>query len=286
MGIRSEEVIELLDLTTQLKSMATSWLFELDTLQVIPRAFAELKHLCVYMQCSMRQVAWCMQLQQLQSLVITEVKVEEENDIVEWMREHQGTSSIIKMRIGLQGDVLSDGFCHLLLTPRSLSGLTVFAASNVILQLVTLADELLRQHKPTLSALSFYCVKRRPGSAPIPTVGPTLWFTQFPVLRQLCLCTSHIVALHGFHSTPNFLRTMVHSPLELVLLKGLWPPEPHGQLYRSVLDLIQTRTVTSSLILWTSPLHADDVTGLLGACHNDNVKLTFWPCEDQFSCIM
>ena len=287
MGIRSEEVIELLDLTAHLKSMATSWLFDLDRLQTIPRAFAELKHLCVYMQCSMRQVAWCMQLQQLHSLAITEVKVEEEGDIVEWMKEHRATSSIVKMRIGLQGDVLTDGFYHLLLTPSSLEGLTVFAASNVILQLVTSADSPLHQHKLTLSALSFYCFNRKPASALTPTAGSTVWFTQFPLLRQLCLCTSHIGALQGFYTLPNFLRTMIHSPLELFVLKGLWPPEPHGQLYQSVLDLIQTRTITSSLVLWTSsPLHTDDMTGLLEACHKNGIELRFWPCKDQYSCIV
>ena len=285
MGIKSEEVIELLSLTTQLKSMATSWLFELDTLQTIPRAFGELRHLCVYMQCSMRQAAWCMQLQQLQSLAITEVKVEEERGIVEWMKGHQATSSIVKMRIGLQGDVLSDGFRQLLLTPRALEGLTVFAASNVIMQLIASADELLHQHKSTLSALSLYCFNRAPGSAATPTVSSTRWFTHFPVLRQLCLCTSHIGALHGFYTTPNFLRAMVHSPLELFLLKGLWPPEPDGPLYQAVLDLIQTRTITSSLTLWTSPLHADDVTGLLDACRKHGVEPTFWSCKDQNSCI-
>jgi len=94
-----------------------------------------------------------MQLQQLQSLAITEVKVEEEGDIVEWMKEHRATSSIVKMRIRLQGDVLTDGFYHLLLTPRSLEGLTVFAASNVILQLVTSADTPLHQHKLTLGVI-------------------------------------------------------------------------------------------------------------------------------------
>ena len=285
MGIKSEEVIELLSLTTHLKSMATSWLFELDTLNTIPGAFAELKHLCVYMHCSMRQIAWCMQLQQLQSLAITEVKVEEDSGIVEWMKQHEATSSILKMRIGLQGGVLTDGFRQLLLTPRALEGLTVFASSNVILQLITSADELLHQHKPTLSALSLYCFNRGPGSTPTPTVGSTAWFTHFPVLRQLCLCTSHIGALHGFHTTPNFLRTMVHSPLELFLLKGLWPPEPGGPLYRSVLDLIQTRTITSSLVLWTSPLQPDDVTGLLAACSSHDIEPTFWSCKDQYSCI-
>ena len=285
MGITSKEVVELLSLTTQLQSMATSWLFELDTLHNIPGAFAGLKHLCVYMHCSMRQVAWCMQLQQLQSLAITEVKVEEGHGIVDWMKEHEATSSIIKMRIGLQGDVLTDGFRQLLLTPRALEGLTVFAASNVILQLITSADELLHQHKPTLSALSLYCFNRGPGAAPTPTVGSTAWFTHFPVLRQLCLCTSHIGALQGFYTIPNFLGTMVHSPLELFLLKGLWSPEPDGPLYRSVLELIRTRTVTSSLILWTSLLHPDDVTGLLAACRNHNVEPTFWSCKDQYSCI-
>jgi len=286
-GIRSEEVIELLDLTTRLKSLATSWLFDLEELETIPRAFAELKHLCVYMVCSMRQVAWCMQLHQLQSLVVTEVKVEEDNSIVEWMKEYRATSSIVKMRIGLQGNVLTDGFCHLLITPRSLEGLTVFAASNVILQLISSADTLLQQHKLTLSALSFYCLNRKPLAALTPTIGSTVWFTQFPLLRQLCLCTSHIGALQGFYTTPNFLSTMVHSPLELFVLKGLWPPEPHGQLYWCVLDVIQTRSITSSLVLWTSsPLHADDATGLLEACHNSGIGLTFWPCKDQHSCIV
>jgi hypothetical protein len=79
----------------------------------------------------MRQVAWCVQLQQLQSLAITDVKVEEEGRIMEWM--DRATSSIVKMRIGLQGDALTDGIRHLLLTPRSLEGLTVFAASSVLL---------------------------------------------------------------------------------------------------------------------------------------------------------
>lgn len=286
-GIRSEEVIELLNLTTRLKSMATSWLFDLDKLETIPRAFAELKHLCVYMQCSMRQVAWCMQLHQLQSLVVTEVRVEEENGIVEWMKEHRATSSIVKMRIGLQGNLLTDGFCHLLLTPRSLEGLTIFAASNIILQLVSSADTLLQQHKLTLLALSFYCLNRKSSAALTPTVGSSVWFTQFPLLRQLCLCISHIGALQGFYTTPNFLRTMVHSPLELFVLKGVWPPEPHGQLYWCVLDVIQTRTITSSLILWTSsPVHADDATGLLEACRNNGIELTFWSCKDQHSCIV
>ena len=285
-GITSAEVIELLDLTTRLRSLATSWLFDLETLEIIPRAFAELKHLCVYMQCSMRQVAWCMQLHQLQSLAVTEVKVEEDNGIVEWMKEHRSTSSIVKMRIGLQGNVLTDGFCHLLLTPRTLEGLTVFAASNVIVQLLSSADTLLQQHQSTLSALSFYCLNLKPWSAPTPTVeSSTGWFTQFPLLRQLCLCTSHIGALQGFYTTPNFLRAMIHSPLELFVLKGLWPPEPHGQLYWCVLDLIQTRNI-SSLTLWTpSPLHSDDVTGLLEACHKNRIELTFWSCKDQYSCI-
>jgi len=288
MGIRSEEVIELLDLTTQLKSMTTSWLFELETLQTIPRAFAGLQHLCVYMRCSMRQVAWCMQLQRLRSLVITEVLREEEHGIVEWMQEHRATSSIVKMRIGLQGDTLSDGFRHLLLTPRSLEGLTVFAASNVILQLVPSADELLHQHKPTLSALSFYCSNRRPWPPPMQTNVPTSWFTNFPVLRQLCLCTSHVGILQAAYSPDNptnFLRTMVHSSLELLLLKGLWPPEPYGPLYQSVLDLIQNHTITSSLTLWTSPLHPNDLAGLLAACTQHNIEPTFWHCNDQSSCI-
>jgi hypothetical protein len=284
MGIKSEEVIELLDVTTQLKSMTTSWLFGLDTLQTIPRAFAGLKHLCVYMVCSVRQVAWCMQLQQLQSLAISGVRPEEEGGIVEWMKENRATSVIVKMRIGLQGDVLTDGFCHLLLTPRALEGLTVFAASNVILQLVTTADEVLHQHKPTLSALSFYCSNRKLKSGPTPTVESTLWFSQFPMLRQLCLCTSHIATLHGFYTTPNFLRTLVHSPLELLLLKGLWAPEPDGLLYRAVLDLIQTRTITSSLVLWTSSLHVDDAAGLREACHKHNVGLELWSCRDESNC--
>jgi len=119
-GTKSEEVIERLDLTMQLKSMTASWLFELETLQTIPGAFAGLQHPCVYMRCSMRQVAWCIQLQRLQSIAITEVLREEEHGIVEWMQEHRATSSIVKMRIGLQGDILSDGFRHFLLTPRSL----------------------------------------------------------------------------------------------------------------------------------------------------------------------
>jgi len=52
MGIRPEEVIELLDLMAHLKSMATSWLFDLDRLQTTPRAFAEL-NTCVCI-CSAR----------------------------------------------------------------------------------------------------------------------------------------------------------------------------------------------------------------------------------------
>jgi hypothetical protein len=116
----------------------------------------------------------------------------------------------------------------LLLTPRSLEGLTVFAASNVILQLVTSADDLLNQHKSTLSALSFYCFNRRLGSPPTPTVGSTLWFPQFPVLRQLCLCISHIGALPGFHTTPTFLRMMVHSPSSTFYSKGSGLPNATG----------------------------------------------------------
>ena len=200
---------------------------------------------------------------------------------MEWMKGHQATSSIVKMRTGLQWDVLTEGFRQLLPTPRALEGLTVFAASNVILELITSADELLHQHKSTLSALSLYCFDPRTGSAPTPTVDSTTRFTHFPVLRQLCLSTSDIGALHGFYTTPNFLRTMVHSPLERLLLKGPWPPEPDGPLYRSVLDLIQTQTITSSLTLWTSPLHPDDVTGLLAACHKHDIELTFWSLKDH-----
>jgi hypothetical protein len=285
MGIRSQEVIELLELTTQLRSLATSWLFDLDTLQTIPRAFAGLRHLCVYMECSMRQVAWCMQLKRLQSLVISEVRAEEEPGIVAWMKDHQATSSIVKMRIKLQGDVLTDGFCHLLRTPCALEGLTVIATSNVILQLITSADEILHQHKSTLSALSLDCFNRRQGPGLTPTVGSTLWFTEFPMLRQLSLCCSHLSALYGFCTTPNFLRMMVHSPLERLVLKGSWAPEPDGSLYRSLLDLIQSRTITSSVILWTSSVHADDVAGLLASCNEHDIELTFWDYRDQYPCL-